>query len=424
MDQPTANTRPRDRPPEASRKEADQAANVSARQTSSDARAAEVGRLGQRRSTEVRQNDTTPNNTAESVRNDHRRDTVGLPPRPDTARNPDRQRLAERLERIENPPSSRDALRGRLNQLEPGHPSSPWHEDGSPRPPAPRLSDLERLKPPLNDSEYAEHKLEIADRLREAHAEGRSTSDQNTINPDKDIWTAERIARQDDILNEIYAGASDVPCDGKAIIAGGLGGSGKTTILERHAGIDLSNYLTINPDDIKERMVEHKMLPAIPGLSPMETSSLGHEESSYIARRLANRAYAEGKNIIWDITMSQPGSGTGRVEELRAAGYQVVDGVFADIPIETSVARAETRHRRGHDAYLAGEGMGGRYVPPEIIRSQTDSHFSSVNRREFENTKPLFDRWIIYDNSVDRRPAVALENSHDNSSNWSHGNDQ
>ena len=44
------------------------------------------------------------------------------------------------------------------------------------------------------------------------------------------------------------------PCDHKAIVAGGLGGSGKTTVLATNAEIDLSQYLMINPDDIKEEM--------------------------------------------------------------------------------------------------------------------------------------------------------------------------
>ena len=39
-------------------------------------------------------------------------------------------------------------------------------------------------------------------------------------------------------------------------MAGGLGGAGKSTVLEKYAGIDRSKYLTINPDDIKEEMAE------------------------------------------------------------------------------------------------------------------------------------------------------------------------
>jgi predicted ABC-type ATPase len=315
-----------------------------------------------------------------------------------------------RAERLERTPSSRIELGERLSNLPPGHPSAPRDEHGAPRPPAPRLSDLE---PPLSDAAYAARRDEVAKILRQAHGALQAVKDEQTVNPDKDIWSDDRIARQDEIVRKLYATAADVPCEGKAIIAGGLGGSGKTTVLEQHAGVDLSRYFTINPDQCKEELALHKMLPQIEGLSPMETSSLGHEESSFLARRLALLGYAEGRNVIWDITMSRPDSATTRIKELRDAGYEHIEGIFVDIPIETSVARSEGRHRRGHDLYLAGEGLGGRYVPAELIRSQADPKYGSINRRAFEEAKSLLDAWAIYDNSVDGRPPVIVDRSTD-----------
>lgn len=318
---------------------------------------------------------------------------------------------AERLERA----TARGTceLRDRLSNLPPGHPSAPLDEHGVPRAPAPRLADLEAEKAPLSDAAYAARRNEVAKILRQAHGALQAIKEQQTVNPDKDIWSHDRIAGQDAIVEKLYAAAASVPCEGKAIIAGGLGGSGKTTVLSEHAGVDLSKYFTINPDQCKEELALHKMLPQIEGLSPMETSSLGHEESSYLARRLALLAYAEGKNVIWDVTMSRPDSATTRIRELRDAGYDHIKGVFVDIPIETSVARSEARHRRGHDLYLDGEGLGGRYVPAELIRSQADPKYGSINRRAFEEAKPLLDAWVIYDNSVDGRPPVIVDRSAD-----------
>jgi predicted ABC-type ATPase len=315
---------------------------------------------------------------------------------------------AERLER--GAATSRCELRERLGNLPPGHPSASLDEYGAPRPPAPRLADLEL---PLSDAAYAARRDEVAKILRQAHGALQVAKEQQTVNPDKDIWSDDRVALQDEIVRKLYAAAASVPCEGKAIIAGGLGGSGKTTVLTEHAGVDLSKYFTINPDQCKEELALHKMLPQVAGLSPMETSSLGHEESSHLARRLALLAYAEGKNVIWDVTMSRPDSATTRIKELRDAGYDHIEGVFVDIPIETSVARSEARHRRGHDLYLAGEGLGGRYVPAELIRSQADPKYGSINRRAFEEAKPLLDAWVIYDNSVDGRPPVIVDRSAD-----------
>ena len=127
-------------------------------------------------------------------------------------------------------------------------------------------------------------------------------------------------------MSEIYEHAKGVPCDQQAIIAGGLGGAGKTTILTEYANIDLSNYLVVNPDDIKEQMARRGMIPEISGLSPMEASDLAHEESSYIAKRLAMRAMTEGKNLIWDITMSSEGFHKGTHKQPALIGIQLHRG--------------------------------------------------------------------------------------------------
>jgi hypothetical protein len=192
-------------------------------------------------------------------------------------------------------------------------------------------------------------------------------------------------------------------------MAGGLGGAGKSTVLADHAGIDRSQYLTINPDDVKEEMARRGLVPEIEDVSPMEASDLVHEESSYLARQLALRAHADGKNLIWDITMSSRGSAERRIDDLWAAGYTRIEAVFVDIPVETSVSRAESRHRTDHDKYRAGHGLGGRFVPPEVIRGQVNNEWGSLNRKTFEELRPRFDKWSRYDNSVDGRDPVLAD---------------
>jgi len=336
----------------------------------------------------------------------HRPEALARPPV-----RPDRQKWLERLERAENRSAVRDELRDRLNHLEPGHPSSPWHEDGTPRPPAPKLSDLERTSPGLSDADYKAHVEEVVDGLENARVAGLTTEKLFTINPDKNIWTDERAELHDEIIETVYSSAAQVPTERQAIIAGGLGGAGKTTLLEKQAGIDLSKFITINPDGFKEELAKRGAIPEVDGLSPMECSVLVHEESSYLARQLARRALADGKNVIWDITMSSASSTGKRIDELRDSGYQRVDGIFVDIPIETSVTRTAERHRRGHDRFLAGSGLGGRYVPAEVIRAQADAEHGSSNRRAFESVKADFDHWTIYDNSVRGRLAAVIGQS-------------
>lgn len=228
------------------------------------------------------------------------------------------------------------------------------------------------------------------------------------------VWTSERDRLHREIADDLYAKAADVPNDGKAVMAGGLGGAGKSTVLRDYAGIDSSQYLTVNPDDVKEELVRRGLVPEVPGaedLSPLERSALVHEESSRIAQMVAQRAYADSKNIIWDITMSSQPSIDSRVSAMREAGYGDISGVFVDIPTETSVDRAMSRYRRGIDDYLQGKGNGGRYVPPRIIRAQQTAGGRTVNRDSFDSSRGQFDGWSVYDNSVTGRAPQLVDRS-------------
>jgi predicted ABC-type ATPase len=131
--------------------------------------------------------------------------------------------------------------------------------------------------------------------------------------------------------------------------------------------------------------------------------------------------------VIWDITMSSPASTSRRIGELRDNGYRHIEGIFVDIPVETSIARTESRHRHGHDRFLNGDGPGGRFIPADIIRSQADSEYGSINRRSFETVKSQFDRWTLYDNSVSGRDAVIIAQGsadHHGIEEWRQGDEQ
>jgi predicted kinase len=280
--------------------------------------------------------------------------------------------LADR-EALRESAGDRAELAKRLRRLPPGHPSSPVEADGTPRPPEPGLRwreppDASRDREPeqrsLSDGEHAEHVGEVGAALDKARAEGLATDRQHTIDPAREVWSDQRDALHDSIIEDLYARASGVPCERRAIMAGGLPGAGKSTVLEGHARIDRSQYLTINPDDVKEELAHRDMIPPVSGLSPMEASDLVHEESSYGARQLALRAQADGKNIVWDITMSSRASTEGRIDELRSEGYTRIQGIFVDIPVETSVARADGRHRHGQEDYReAWEWAAGSVQP-------------------------------------------------------------
>jgi predicted ABC-type ATPase len=264
---------------------------------------------------------------------------------------------------------------------------------------------------PRTEQECAEHIADVFARLDKADDEGFSSNELYTIDPKGEIWSSDRTLLHQSLLDKIYSHAADVPCDHEAIIAGGLSGAGKTTVLANHPDIDRSKYLTINPDNLKEEMARCGMIPEVEGLSPMEASELVHEESSYLARQLAIRAQADGKNLIWDITMSDQTKTEQRITDLREAGYTKVDALFVQIPIETSLRRTESRYWEDQDKWFSGEGVGGRLIPPEVILRQADKEWGSGNRKTLEAIKGIVNDWEIQDNSIDDCPATLVDRS-------------
>jgi predicted ABC-type ATPase len=252
----------------------------------------------------------------------------------------------------------------------------------------------------LDDAAYAEHTRRVENILKQQMEEGNTTDVRFTVGGDGQSWTVERAEAHQRVMEAIWKATETVPRDHRAVIAGGLGGAGKSTVLRGFANIADGDYFTINPDDVKEEMARQGLIPDVPGLSPMEASPLVHEESSHIANMLARRAYREGINVMWDITMSKRSSVEKRITELRENGYDEIDAVFVDIPVETSVERALARHRRGMESYRTGKGFGGRYVPPALIRANASAAASSANRETFDQLQEQFDSWVVYDNSV------------------------
>jgi len=350
--------------------------------------------------------------------------------RPLQADSGDHQALPERT-------GEKAELRRRLERLPPGHPSSPAERNGSDDA-TPLLAeaadgDRDSTRPadaavgshdsrgsgspdrtdarPLTDAEHAEHVAKVRDLLDKARAEGLATESRYVVDPDTETWARERRADHNAIIADIYGAARDVPCERRAILAGGLPGAGKTTVLGQHAGVDCSRYLMINPDHVKEQMAKRGMVPEVAGLTPMEASDLVHEESSHIAKRLARRAMREGKNVIWDITMSSRESTEKRINDLREFGYSRVDAVFVDISLEVGIRRADGRYRDGHESYRSGRGLGGRFVPADVVSAQADPDWGSRNRKTFEQIKPRLDSWARYDNAVDGRAAMLADSS-------------
>ena len=121
---------------------------------------------------------------------------------------------------------------------------------------------------------------------------------------------------------------------------------------------------------MKTEMIRRGMMPDIPvkDASPMELSPLIHKESSHLAVQLALRAYEDGKNVAWDIGMTDPDSTGQRLKELLDNDYRVT-GLFADVAAPVSALRTAQRYRSQMEEFFPGVGYGGRLVAVEFVNS-------------------------------------------------------
>ena len=181
------------------------------------------------------------------------------------------------------------------------------------------------------------------------------------------IWTAERNMDQGALVASMYEQAASVPCERKAIMVGGLRGADTAGALTQ-AGIDATCYLSISIDAILLDMAGRGLIPHVDGLTPLEAADLVHVEAQFLAKRLGLRALADGRNVIWDISMAAQHAVESWIAAHRQAGY-TIDAIFVELSIEESVRRSDAMHRRGHDDYRRGRGYGGRYIPAEAIRA-------------------------------------------------------
>jgi hypothetical protein len=159
--------------------------------------------------------------------------------------------------------------------------------------------------------------------------------------------------------------AAAVPCERRAVLAGGLRGAAKDEALAG-SGIDRGRYFVVSVDLVLAELARRSLIPVVGGLSPLEGAGLVHAETQHIGKRLAARAVAEGRDLLLDVTMGSAPSVESWLVNLGLAAYSV-QVVISPVSGNDAFRWADAEHRRGYEAYRRGQGCGGRYVPPEAI---------------------------------------------------------
>jgi hypothetical protein len=163
------------------------------------------------------------------------------------------------------------------------------------------------------------------------------------------LWTPERERMHSAILENFKHRCAGLPRDGHAaLLTAGAPGAGKGGALRglaewhgrggelgralaRVHGIDVRDYVVLDPDEFKVAIFRHGGAPLLPAhayelsggrrLAPSETASLTHRESAYLQGAFEQWARSEGYNLLYDATLRDQQWNEKLLGGLRRDGY-------------------------------------------------------------------------------------------------------
>lgn len=191
-------------------------------------------------------------------------------------------------------------------------------------------------------------------------------------------FSDERQALHDSIVKNALDGVPQSN-DPTFFMLGGGPASGKSSLITRgDVAIPNTNNreaVLVNPDDYKLQLPEYKSQPV------ENAANYTHEESSYIAKRIQNEAFANGQDIVLDGTGdSSYDKASAKIKKAQDNGYKV-KGYYATISTEEALRRNNDRAART-----------GRKVIPAVL---VETH-ASVSRI-FPRLSAQFDEVKLFD---------------------------
>lgn len=201
-------------------------------------------------------------------------------------------------------------------------------------------------------------------------------------------WPRARLDLHDALLAPYRSTAPGVVNDGRcAVVTSGPPGAGKGSALATVVP-GLGSYRRIDADDFKVWLVEDALDRDYPTYAPlletwladgktvmpMELSSLFHRESTHLARRALQLAFARGENVIIEGTLSWAPIVRQYATALAAADYTSV--LVLDLATARPVAHARAKSRWWEGR--VGGALGGRFTPAIAIDSMYDADGLSI----------------------------------------------
>lgn len=228
-------------------------------------------------------------------------------------------------------------------------------------------------------------KADTSDAMQEI-ADGKTNSLAEYMDENGNL-TPDRVALHKQIIDNYLVAKTPERGTATMTMMGGGPASGKSSVLK--AGLyrlpDKIHSVTIDPDDIKQ------YLPGYAEMSKVDSgaASFYHEESSMIAKQLANTCFTENFDVTYD------GTGDGSVNSVmkklngaKERGYQV-NGVYVTIDIDEALTRNRARYE-----HAKAKGESPRLVP--------DGYVINCHKRVTQismDTSDQFDSIKLYDNN-------------------------
>lgn len=249
---------------------------------------------------------------------------------------------------------------------------------------------------------------------RELWQDGWSTTPDGEFIPG--TWKPEREALHEDIYDAHYAGKT-LPPAGQTPQAfftagGGASGKGASTFMVNIGGTPTemtlkeiekrNDFIIVDPDRIKKMMPEYKALIAAGKIVPADglyAAAGVHEESSDLAKLIAEDAMSRGYNVVFDTTGSSP-KFLQKIIKAKEHGYET-QVTMMSVPTNDAVVRSIDRAER------AGSSSEGRYVSVKALR---EAHAGASQMMPLWQKSGAVDSWRVFDNS-DFQATVVAESS-------------
>jgi hypothetical protein len=155
----------------------------------------------------------------------------------------------------------------------------------------------------------------------------------------------------------------------RLIFTAGPFGAGKsfvTSALEKLSILDVSQFLWIDPDSIKEEIPEYAELKKS---APEDAATLVHKESGHIQEKLFEAALRSKKNIIVDGSLRAKDWWTSEFNRIKQSYPEYsISIVSVSAPEEVLLQRVEARGR-----------VTGRLIPSELVLETSRAVRESVN---------------------------------------------